>query len=68
LIQVKARTPDAGPAVPAVQSLEAPMRNILQISGVKPVSATLFGMVELQKRGRRERWLNQMRALGRRAA
>jgi hypothetical protein len=43
LIQVKERTPDAGSAVPAVQSLKAPMRNILQFSGVNPMSATLFG-------------------------
>lgn len=49
-------------------SLKVLKRNVLQFSGVRPVSATLFGMVESQKRGRRERWLNQMRALGRRAA
>lgn len=48
--------------------LKALKRNILQFSGVKPVSDTLFGMVESPRAGRREGWLLQMRELGRRAA
>ena len=49
-------------------SLKVLKRNILQFSGVRPVSHTLFGMVESPRPGRHDRWLGKMRSLGQRAA
>jgi putative NADPH-quinone reductase len=43
-------------------------RNILKFIGIAPVRATLYGMVASSKPERRERWLDEMRALGARAA
>ena len=42
-------------------------RNILQFIGIKPVRATLFGMVATAKSERRARWLGEIEALGRAA-
>jgi putative NADPH-quinone reductase len=50
-------------------SLKSLERNILKFAGVKPVRTSLLGMVEGAKRaGARERWLDDMRRLGREAA
>jgi putative NADPH-quinone reductase len=43
-------------------------RNILNFIGIKPVRHTLFGMIATSKPDTRERWLNEVRALGGRAA
>lgn len=43
-------------------------RNILNFIGIKPVSDTLYGMIATSKPEQRERWLEEMRALGARAA
>jgi putative NADPH-quinone reductase len=43
-------------------------RNILNFIGIKPVRHTLFGMVGTSKPADRDRWLNQLRALGAQAA
>jgi putative NADPH-quinone reductase len=43
-------------------------RNILNFLGIKPVRNTLFGMVGTSKPQERDRWLDEVRALGRQAA
>jgi NAD(P)H dehydrogenase (quinone) len=43
-------------------------RNILHFIGVKPVRHTLYGMIATSKPEQRERWLDEMRNLGQRAA
>ena len=43
-------------------------RNILHLVGIKPVRATLFGGIETVSAGRRQRWIEQVEALGRAAA
>ena len=43
-------------------------RNILHFIGIKPVRATLCGMIATSKPARRERWLAEMRTLGEKAA
>ncbi len=43
-------------------------RNILHFIGIKPVRHTLYGMVATSKPEQRERWLHEMRDLGRQAA
>jgi NAD(P)H dehydrogenase (quinone) len=43
-------------------------RNILHFVGIKPVRHTLYGMLGASKPERREHWLEEMRALGQRAA
>jgi putative NADPH-quinone reductase len=43
-------------------------RNILNFIGIKPVRSTLFGMVGTAKAEQRDRWLNEVRTLGRQAA
>jgi putative NADPH-quinone reductase len=43
-------------------------RNILHFIGIKPVRHTLYGMVATSKPEQRERWLDEMRNLGQRAA
>ena len=43
-------------------------RNILYFIGIKPVSHTLYGMIGTSKPEQRDRWLAEMRELGRRAA
>ncbi|MEQ8370594.1 MAG: NAD(P)H-dependent oxidoreductase [Alphaproteobacteria bacterium] len=48
-------------------SLKALKRNLLGFVGIKPVRASLFGLVE-SKPERRQRWLTTMEALGRRGA
>jgi putative NADPH-quinone reductase len=40
-------------------------RNILGMCGVRPVRASLFGMIEGVSDARRRKWLEHMRALGR---
>ena len=45
-------------------SLKSLERNILKLSGVRPIRETLFGMVDDADARKRERWLEQMRALG----
>lgn len=46
-------------------SLKSLERNILKFCGVSPVRETLIGMVENMSRPSYERWLERMRALGR---
>ncbi|HSH43976.1 MAG TPA: NAD(P)H-dependent oxidoreductase [Arenicellales bacterium] len=46
-------------------SLKSLKRNILKFCGIKPVRATLLGMVESASEAKRSRWLETMRALGR---
>ncbi len=48
-------------------SLKSLERNILKFSGIKPVRSTLIGMVEGAAPKQREKWLEQMAELGRRA-
>ncbi len=48
-------------------SLKSLRRNILQFSGVRPVHASLVGLVEGDAR-RRTRWLERMRSFGRAGA
>jgi NAD(P)H dehydrogenase (quinone) len=43
-------------------------RNILNFIGIKPVRATLFGMVGTSKPEARERWVRQVRDLGKACA
>jgi NAD(P)H dehydrogenase (quinone) len=43
-------------------------RNILHFIGIKPVRATLYGMIATSTPEKRVRWLDGMRELGRRAA
>jgi putative NADPH-quinone reductase len=43
-------------------------RNILRFIGIKPVRHTLFGMVDTCKQQKRDRWLKDVRELGRAAA
>jgi putative NADPH-quinone reductase len=43
-------------------------RSILRFTGIRPVRETLFGMVGSVGEARRRRWLERMRAYGRRAA
>lgn len=43
-------------------------RNILNFIGIKPVRETLFGMVEAGGDDKRRKWIEQVRALGARAA
>jgi putative NADPH-quinone reductase len=49
----------------SVKSLE---RNVLGFVGIAPVHETLIGMVERLSAAERERWLDKLRALGRKAA
>lgn len=42
-------------------------RNILNFIGIKPVKNTLFGMIGTSKPEQRDRWVQQIRALGRAA-
>ncbi len=49
----------------SVRSLE---RNVLGFVGIAPVHETLIGMVDRMQAKERERWLNALRALGRKAA
>jgi NAD(P)H dehydrogenase (quinone) len=42
-------------------------RNILHFVGIKPVRHTLYGMIGTSKPEKRERWLDEMRALGAKA-
>jgi putative NADPH-quinone reductase len=49
----------------SVRSLE---RNVLGFVGIAPVHETLIGMVERMSQQERERWLEKLRALGRKAA
>jgi len=48
-------------------SLKNLERNILRFSGIKPVRASVIGMVEAAGDARRRRWLRQMERLGARA-
>ena len=43
-------------------------RNILNFVGIRPVRETLFGMVDAADAVQREKWLKEMRRLGRLAA
>jgi putative NADPH-quinone reductase len=43
-------------------------RNILHFIGIKPVRHTLYGMIATSKPQQRERWLDEIRALGEKAA
>jgi putative NADPH-quinone reductase len=43
-------------------------RNILNFIGIKPVRHTLFGMVGTSKPQTRDKWVEQVRQLGREAA
>jgi putative NADPH-quinone reductase len=49
-------------------SLKSLERNILQFSGVRPIKASLFGLIEARSEAAREKWLARMRALGARAS
>ena len=42
-------------------------RNILHFIGIKPVQETLFGMIATSKPQERERWLDEVKALGAKA-
>lgn len=42
-------------------------RSILGFAGVKPIRSTLFGMVDTASPEKRQKWLDKMRALGKRA-
>jgi len=46
-------------------SLKSLERNILKFSGISPVRATLYGLVEGVKDQRRKAWLDEMQKLGR---
>jgi len=48
-------------------SLKSLERNILGFSGVGPIKASLFGLIEASSSATRERWLAKMRALGSKA-
>ncbi len=48
-------------------SLKSLERNILQFSGVSPIKASLFGLIEGRSDATREKWLATMRTLGARA-
>jgi putative NADPH-quinone reductase len=48
-------------------SLKSLERNILAFCGIGPIRESLFGMVETAGEGRRRKWLDAMRACGRRA-
>jgi putative NADPH-quinone reductase len=47
--------------------LKSLKRNILGFAGIAPIRESLFGMVEGASQGKREKWLAQMRNLGRQA-
>jgi putative NADPH-quinone reductase len=49
-------------------SLRSLERNVLKFCGISPVRDTIIGMVESGDGRRRTRWLERMRALGRRGA
>jgi putative NADPH-quinone reductase len=49
-------------------SLKNLERNILGFVGIGPLKATLIGMVEASEGSKREKWLAQLRALGRAGA
>lgn len=49
-------------------SLKALERNVLGLCGIGPNRATLIGMVEAMGPAKREKWLETLRRLGRRAA
>jgi putative NADPH-quinone reductase len=49
-------------------ALKLLVRNILNFIGIKPVRHTLFGMVGTSKPQARDRWIEQVRQLGRQAA
>lgn len=49
-------------------SLKSFERNILKFVGISPVRETLIGLVEAPDAGKRTKWLERMRALGRDAA
>jgi putative NADPH-quinone reductase len=42
-------------------------RNILHFIGIKPVRHTLFGMIGNSKPEQRDRWIEEVRSLGRAA-
>ena len=48
-------------------SLKSLERNILGFSGVGPIKANLFGLIEASSDATREKWLAKMRALGAKA-
>ncbi|HEX2451526.1 MAG TPA: NAD(P)H-dependent oxidoreductase, partial [Gemmatimonadales bacterium] len=48
-------------------SLKSLERNVLKFCGIAPVRATIIGMVEAGGPERHRRWLEKVRALGRRA-
>jgi putative NADPH-quinone reductase len=48
-------------------SLKSLERNILQFSGIRPIKASLFGLIEARSDAAREKWLATMRTLGARA-
>jgi putative NADPH-quinone reductase len=43
-------------------------RSILGFVGIKPVRETLFGLVDAASEAKRRKWLERMRALGRKGA
>ena len=45
-------------------SLKSLERNILKLSGIGPIKETLIGMVDAPGKGKHEKWLEKMRALG----
>jgi putative NADPH-quinone reductase len=46
-------------------SVKSLKRNILGFCGIRPIRATLLGMVEGEDDSRRRRWLARLEALGR---
>ncbi|MGD8812288.1 MAG: NAD(P)H-dependent oxidoreductase [Thioalkalispiraceae bacterium] len=49
-------------------SLKNLERNILGLCGIAPIKSNLFGLIENRSEKQRNKWLNQMRALGQAAA
>jgi len=49
-------------------SLKSLERNVLKFVGLSPIHATLFGSIDSADAGKRAAWLDEMRALGRKAA
>jgi len=43
-------------------------RNVLKVVGIKPIGETLIGMVGAASAGKRDRWLEKMKAMGAKAA
>ena len=48
-------------------SLKSLERNILGFSGIGPIKASLFGLIEASSNATREKWLAKMQALGAKA-